>query len=118
MKDILKKSFPEVYVRIKEIQHNMKQNIEDYFGKKILIIPNGHGGMGFDLRTIKGWYLTTHPNHPPCFEITRPQDDGCSLLMEENWHKDVIFLDHIEEMMTLAKKVGADHLYYELRNCV
>ena len=85
--DILKKYFPNIYIYSKEIVYNKTQNIEKYFGKKVLMVKNGHDGYGFDIRLLKGYY----EKDEKLLEIKR--EDGSSICEVRNWVSD-IFLKH------------------------
>ena len=103
MEDSLKEHFPDIYIFVKEIEYNKTQNIEEYFGKKILMIKGGHGGHGYDVRTLTGYYYNDDPriDAKEYLQIIGPK--STSLCKTNTWHGD-IFLEHrLPEIMVLTK---------------
>ena len=53
-KNILTKHYPHLLPLIENAIYNETQNIEDYFGKDIMVIYNGHNGCGWNIRRLVG----------------------------------------------------------------
>lgn len=103
MEDSLKEHFPDIYIFVKEIEHNKTQNIEDYFGTKVLMIKGGHGGHGYDVRTLTGYFNDNDPKieYKKYLEITSPE--STSLCETSTWHGDIFLWDRLPELIILTK---------------
>jgi hypothetical protein len=101
LSEMIKGYYSNLLPLLENAIYNEQQDITKFFGESIMVIYNGHGGTGWDIRTLVGIY----ENDPRYFLLEmRGQNGECKgqyLLKKEKWFTLIVLPENIEKMNKL-----------------
>jgi len=108
--ELLKKYFPDIHVIINNIKYNKAQDITNYFGKEIQVIYAGHGGNGWNFRTLLGYF-----NEDKSYlKICGSDEKDFTLISITEWFSQVVLPESFDVMKNHFKQHSAPILPNDL----
>lgn len=94
--EILKEHYSHLLPILENTVYNVQQDITKYFGQEIMVIYNGHGGEGWDIRKLAGIY----ENDDRYLVLERPEGVGVgrSLVELKRWFLFIVLPENIKKM--------------------
>lgn len=102
--EMVKKHYTHIAPIIENAVYNEGKDITEYFGQKVMAIYNGHGGSGWDVRTLGGFY----ENDDNYLVLERYDSagklDGQSLVEKSNWFLFLVLPENIKKMDNIYRE--------------
>lgn len=98
--EIIKEYYPHLLPILENVEYNIQKNIAEYFGQDIMVIYNGHGGFGWNIRKLVG----IHKNDDRYLVLERV--GGKSLIELGRWFLFIVLPENIEKMNKIYHERG------------
>jgi hypothetical protein len=109
MEELLKQFYPDIFVHLKEIEYNMTLNIEDYFGREVIMIKSGHGGAGYNVRLLRGYYTRDIKYPKKYLEIAKQEERSIpamvSICETDGWAGEIFLLERVKNILDLIDEM-------------